>query len=276
MKENILLKRILTVVILSAILFASLTSIKVNRDYLLEESVLANEHLFDMSEVENGILITRPLIDSEELKYKITVKKDRSQIYNMYNIPIRIPLTDGEGVYNIKMYIITEDVALLMYDRDIDVEAIDDSNLYLEQTVSTYWNKNMELIEYFNTIIESDDSDKDIANKVRNYMIENYRYDYSGKVEHYYNPDIEKTFRTNLGTCSDFASTFGSLMRYYGVQCKYIEGYAKGNSTRHAWNEVLIDGEWKTIDLTYDIVNSDIFSKLMFKPSEWYEIREVQ
>ena len=47
-------------------------------------------------------------------------------------------------------------------------------------------------------------------------------------------------------SCSGFATSFRKIMKYLGIECRYIEGYCTG--TAHAWNLVNLDGYWYHLD----------------------------
>ncbi len=60
------------------------------------------------------------------------------------------------------------------------------------------------------------------------------------------------------GVCSSYAKAFQLICTRLEIPCLYIEGDTSGG--RHAWNKVYLDGDWYSIDLTFD---DPIGSKLM-------------
>lgn len=56
------------------------------------------------------------------------------------------------------------------------------------------------------------------------------------------------------GVCQSFSIVFKDFCDLIGVDCKIIRGRDENvvelKNKPHAWNEVLLDGEWSTIDLT--------------------------
>lgn len=67
-----------------------------------------------------------------------------------------------------------------------------------------------------------------------------------------YVPELDKILATKQGICYDYSSLFAGILRSQGIPTKLVKGYKSDLGTYHAWNEVLIDGEWKVIDTTYD------------------------
>ncbi len=49
--------------------------------------------------------------------------------------------------------------------------------------------------------------------------------------------------------CAGYARAFQYLMTRLGIPCYYVTGYAEGE---HAWNTVMLDGEFYNVDLTWD------------------------
>ncbi|KAJ7783219.1 hypothetical protein B0H16DRAFT_484580 [Mycena metata] len=72
----------------------------------------------------------------------------------------------------------------------------------------------------------------------------------------------ESTLRSGLAVCDGYAGLFVSLAEYAGLQAHKVTGHGKGvgyaalapgapvppESSNHAWNCVLMDGEWRLLD----------------------------
>jgi len=60
-----------------------------------------------------------------------------------------------------------------------------------------------------------------------------------------------------VAICEGYARLFKTLCGYVGVRAEIIHGYARGGRTpsrfgsNHTWNAVLLDNEWKLLDLTW-------------------------
>jgi len=64
----------------------------------------------------------------------------------------------------------------------------------------------------------------------------------------FYIPNADKTLVTNKGICSDQAVLLAVMLRSQGIPTRYISGYL--HLEGHAWNEILINGEWIPVDAT--------------------------
>jgi hypothetical protein len=66
------------------------------------------------------------------------------------------------------------------------------------------------------------------------------------------------------GVCASYAAAFKLLAEQAGLDCLVITGNLNGNLP-HAWNRVLIDNEWKTVDSTNND-NEELFNALLNLP----------
>ena len=63
------------------------------------------------------------------------------------------------------------------------------------------------------------------------------------------------TLTTLTGTCRDYSFLFAALAREAGIETKVVYGDATTSTwgtALHAWNESLVDGQWISIDTTWD------------------------
>lgn len=53
--------------------------------------------------------------------------------------------------------------------------------------------------------------------------------------------------------CAGFSKTLKHILEQIGIECRYITGAVEnGRDSRHAWNQVKINGGWYNSDLTWD------------------------
>lgn len=67
----------------------------------------------------------------------------------------------------------------------------------------------------------------------------------------------------NEGVCASYAKSFLLICKKLDIPCMYVCGKAGGQS--HAWNIVMIDGEWYEIDVTWDEPDKGNKSKMTQK-----------
>lgn len=90
--------------------------------------------------------------------------------------------------------------------------------------------------------------------KVHNYLVDNITYDSSGSdmdISHtLYGALINKT-----AVCDGYAKAFKYILDNLGISCVEVCGIAEnssGTTESHAWNDVLVDGKWYAVDVTWD------------------------
>ncbi len=75
-----------------------------------------------------------------------------------------------------------------------------------------------------------------------------------------FDKEVGKTLRSRKGICGDYAQAYFAVANLIGLNCEINSGSAKTEKydigkkravIDHAWNSVLIDGEWKLIDVTW-------------------------
>jgi hypothetical protein len=69
----------------------------------------------------------------------------------------------------------------------------------------------------------------------------------------------ERVLKRRVAVCDGYARLFKTLCQYAGLKCELILGYVNPQSgriddrfrTNHTWNAVMIDEEWKLLDVTW-------------------------
>lgn len=106
-------------------------------------------------------------------------------------------------------------------------------------------------------IIDNHMSDRDKVKAVHDWIINNTVYDY----HNYLNgtiPDasyeIQGVMLNGTAVCSGYAKAFDYFMYVLKIEHQYLTGVAYNGeeSGGHAWNRVMIDGNWLYIDCTWD------------------------
>ncbi len=85
-------------------------------------------------------------------------------------------------------------------------------------------------------------------------LVTETNYDYelieNGLNDRFYISDPDKTLETGKGICSDQAILLTAILRSQGIPTKYVIG-TEGDGW-HAWNEILINGVWVSVDPTFE------------------------
>lgn len=84
-------------------------------------------------------------------------------------------------------------------------------------------------------------SDYDRAMEVYQWTYDQFEYDYSLK-----SMNVYSAFETGKTVCNGYTRIFQALCAGRGLECEIVYG------ADHAWNRVLLDGQWRYVDITWN------------------------
>ena len=182
---------------------------------------------------------------------------DRQEVYDL--IPDgqfhRFTLHLGDGSYRIRVVENTTGNSYRVVKTDnFDCTMIDENFPYLVPNSFVVYDNDMEAIQFGLELTKDAETPEEKAHAIYDWIVRNISYDFSvvGKLEVGYVPNPQRTFETRMGICSDFASLFASMCRSQGIPCKVVLGYYVKTEYYHAWNEVLVNGEYVLVDTSGD------------------------
>ncbi|HEY8421931.1 MAG TPA: transglutaminase-like domain-containing protein [Thermoclostridium sp.] len=247
---------------------------------LLGTDVQAYSEFLDKENLEYGVVgVTYPKEDS--IRYKVAISKGSETYYYDYIGPgIEFyPLQLGNGEYEISLLKNVSGSKYMVVHNDTVRLNLDNENvIYLQSIQNVHYEPEMSAIKKAEELTDGLSNNFDKVKAVYRFIVSNMEYDYNfgSKMDKPYVPDIEKTYTTRKGVCYDFASLFAAMLRTQGIPVKLVKGYSNNIEGYHAWNEVLIDGTWVTIDTTYDLTMkgykelSMIKNKSEYMPEKYY------
>ena len=89
--------------------------------------------------------------------------------------------------------------------------------------------------------------------QVHDYLIDNVTYDSDSNLD--MSHSIYGALINNLAVCDGYAKAYKYILDNIGISCVEVCGVAQnsnGEIENHAWNDVLIDGTWYAVDVTWD------------------------
>lgn len=112
-----------------------------------------------------------------------------------------------------------------------------------------------EIIELAQEMTAGITTDREKAKAVYDYVTKNVSYDV-GKLrnkEFEWDDSALKTLDLKTGVCQDYSYLAIALFRAVDMEARFIEGTSLGGfwPANHAWVEVMVDGEWLTMDPTW-------------------------
>lgn len=208
----------------------------------------------DASNAALGYVMAKGAAGNE---YKMRVSKDGAQL--MYDLDASgeyqsFPLQLGSGKYSFELF---RQVKGNKYAQEgsisLPVELNTEYAAFLLPNQYVDYDQNTEAVQVSDEICSGLETDAEKLQAVRDYIVSNYTYDFdkAKTITAGVLPSIDYLFEKKMGICQDIAATAACMLRVQGIPTQLVIGYA--NKYYHAWNNVLIDGEYQLVDLTAEI-----------------------
>ncbi len=167
-----------------------------------------------------------------------------------------IPLFMGSGTYKVSVLekIKGTNYALLSSKTFKNIQLTDENAAFLVPTQYCWYTADTLAVQKSMEICAGLDSPWDKAQTIYNYVVNSVAYDYMKMltVRNPYVPDIDDTYLTGLGICFDYAALFACMARVQGIPTQLVTGVLLPTGEKHAWNRVLLDGNWMSLDTTFN------------------------
>lgn len=202
--------------------------------------------------------ITVSYDNSFTTKAKVLIQKGGVQyLYTISSGTASLPLQLGDGVYTITVYKDTEGTKLKrMTKLTLEVDGLSDETVYTNSIQLADYEGYEDVIDEINKLLVNAKSDEEKVKIIYSYIINNFSYSYekaeSVRYSTDYLPNLRDFMDSKTGICYDYASLFAAVLRSNKIPVKLVNGFPTDTKKYHAWNEVLLDGEWIIIDTTRD------------------------
>ena len=166
---------------------------------------------------------------------------------------------------------------------NVDLSMIDSQQALIDSEAGAYL-----------SLITNEMSDYDKVRVAYEFVVNNNDY----VLDSDQNQNIQSSMINHQSVCSGYAKEMQYLLNEAGIFCSYITGYVPGNNGSpepHAWNLVLINGEYTFVDATWGdpyyggepagdrptisysflCMTSDEIARLGYQPDPGYSIPEV-
>jgi hypothetical protein len=234
-------------------LFVLMTSVPVST----AQAASVDSNWLNTSKLDQGVIgINYDIPKDKKIKLMIT-KDNSSYTYNLYasGQAEAFPLQQGNGTYKVSVLEnTTGNKYKALYSEVVDLTMNDSNSVYLGSVQNVKWSSSDKAIVKAKELTKGKTTDEEKVKAIYNYIVANVQYDYSlaNNVTTDYIPNINNTLNTKKGICYDYASLFAAMLRSVDVPAKLVMGNTSYVSQYHAWNEVLLNGKWVTIDTTVD------------------------
>lgn len=209
----------------------------------------------DPTQLSSGYFLARQEPCSNALKLRVT----KDKVVYTYDLNNEgeyevFPLQLGNGTYECEVY---KNVKGNKYSKEaevkFEVELDSEYAPFLSPSQYVYYTPETLAVNASYQLCEGLQTDEEKLNTLRAFIRENFVYDYerASKIREFYLGDADMCFETRKGLCQDYAVMLASMLRVQGIPTKLVIGYAE--NIYHAWNMVLIDGEYRLIDVTAEL-----------------------
>lgn len=185
-----------------------------------------------------------------------------------------IPLTSGNGTYNIGIYGNSDGSGSYypVVKQDVNVSLSYSTVAYARPNIIVNYNSGTSCVRYAAELTRGCDDELSKIQAIYNYVIKNFSYDY-GKASSVRNsayiPNLNNVWASKSGICYDYASVMAAMLRTQGLPTKVEVGYVS-NGAYHAWisvwtkkygwinNVIQFNGSsWKLLDPTFASTGGD-------------------
>ena len=208
----------------------------------------------DASNAADGYVMARAVAGNY---YKLRVTKDGGTL--MYDFNTNgdfeiIPLQLGSGNYTFELFrsvggnkYAQEGAMTIPAQLNVEYAAFLVTNQYVNYT------EDSPAVLLSDELLSDYETDEEKVEALRDYVVANFTYDNNKArtVAAGTLPDMEYLLTNRMGICQDIAELTACMLRVQGIPTQLVIGYF--NQYYHAWNMVMIDGEWKLIDLTAEL-----------------------
>ncbi len=241
---------------------------------IMSTTTFAQASIVDTENLNKGVIGVNWEVNQDNMK--VLISKGSSNANYDLKSDSKYPLQFGDGEYTIQVLEHVSGNQYRQLGREVvSLELEDERDLFLQSTHMLNWDEEMFAISKAKELTKNLKTDQEKVKAIYNYIINNVKYDHdkASKVQAGYIPTIDSTLESKSGICHDYAVLTGSMLRSLDIPTKLIMGYNVDIVQYHAWNEIFVDGEWKTIDTTYDAAYAQKnIKRNMIKDESDYEV----
>ena len=221
---------------------------------LLEQR--CEEAVIDYSHTEDGYVMVQYTAETDRrLKVRIT-RGDVIFTYDLngageYEV---LPLQLGSGGYRCTLYKCVQGNRYAQEGRvDFSANMENEESAFLCPNQYVDYGPDSAAVALSMEICQGLEGDSEKFEAIKKYLTRNFVYDFvkAATVAPGAMPDMDGCLEKRMGICQDLAALAASMLRVQGIPAKLVIGYADANY--HAWNSVLVDGEYRLMDITSEI-----------------------
>lgn len=213
-----------------------------------------DDFVIDYGNASEGYFIVHYFGSNEKVKMQLTGPDGVTYTYNLGNSEAVIPITSGNGSYNIVAF---ENIGgnqySTLYATDLDFNVVNEFGPYLYPNQYVNFTKDSAIVPLAKDLAKSSTSDLEVVTAVYSYIVSNIEYDEVKlqNAEKTYLPDVDEVLSSKKGFCFDYAALMAAMLRSQRIPARMEIGYA--GDAYHAWLSVNIDDKgWVSGIIEFD------------------------
>ncbi|WP_088831251.1 transglutaminase-like domain-containing protein [Paenibacillus tyrfis] len=211
----------------------------------------------DRTALDKGLIAVNYTPDTDTKTIVRISKGNDNYDYTLTN-GAHYPLQRGNGTYSVLIAQLMSDNKYKVVSKESIELKLDNENAVFVQSIPLInWNSNTKAVVQMNKLTNAAMTDMEKTAAIYAYITKNIQYDYekAQSVKAGYIPNLDAIYDSSKGICYDYAALFAAMARSQNIPTRLMMGYeASAPTTYHAWNQVFLNGQWVTIDTTYDAV----------------------
>lgn len=194
-----------------------------------------NEQITAYEAIYNGLINADESISISQ--YSLTSNELSDIVDDIHqNEPMLFYFVGGYRYYMLSQYVYS-----IIPNYSYDANAITEATAFVESEINAIL-----------ATVPNGLSDLQKALYLHDYICTHFEYDLD-----YENYDIHVMLRDKKGVCQAYSLLYDELLQRVGIDSRPVIS----NSLNHRWNEILIDGKWYHVDVTWDDPVKDLFSR---------------
>ena len=219
----------------------------------------ADKLTIDYSHADLGYVMVHGPATDKRLKLQVETKAGKL----VYDINSKqeweiIPLQLGDGNYTFSLFVHAGGTKYAAGGKmTITADLGNENAAFMVPTQYVYYERETPAVAKSDELCEGLTTDQEKFEAIRTYIKENYQYDFvkANTVTSGTLPSVDYAWEKGMGICQDLAALAACMLRVQGIPTRLDIGYVNGNYY-HAWNNVLLDGQFVQHDPTMDVTQS--------------------
>lgn len=193
----------------------------------------------DYSNISEGYVIIDYFGTNDKIKLQITGPEGITITYDFKLSGEAYPLSQGSGTYKIVLFEHAYDTQYTTAFSDVfEADITNEFGPFLYTTHTVVFDRDSECVAKAEELAAKAENDIVVIENVFNYILDNLSYDheFADVVTGDYIPTPDKTFKSNKGICSDYATLMAAMLRSQGIPTRLEVGYV--DEEYHEWVSV--------------------------------------